>query len=98
MGAVADGDAHAVEVQILEVQELGLGTATFTADRNSGARSIFRLSGNRLAARNASNHLACAYPIRKTGVHFCGMRARRLIHFSHRGDANYKGYPPLCHW
>jgi hypothetical protein len=51
MGAVADGDAHAVEVQILEVQELGLGTATFTADRNSGARSIFRLSGNRLAAR-----------------------------------------------
>jgi uncharacterized protein (DUF1330 family) len=43
--------------------------AAFRAER------IFRLSGNRLAARKCALNIICAYSDRKTGSHFCGIRA-----------------------
>jgi hypothetical protein len=42
-------------------------------------RSIFRPSGIRLAARKCSRPITCAYSIRKTGTHFCGIRACRWV-------------------
>jgi uncharacterized protein (DUF1330 family) len=43
--------------------------AAFRAER------IFRLSGIRLAARKCAQSIVCAYSDRKTGIHFCGIRA-----------------------
>ena len=39
------------------------------------AERIFRLSGIRLAARKCAQSIICAYSDRKTGIHFCGIRA-----------------------
>jgi uncharacterized protein (DUF1330 family) len=36
---------------------------------------IFRLSGIRFAARKCAQSIICAYSDRKTGIHFCGIRA-----------------------
>ena len=39
------------------------------------AERIFRLSGIRLAARKCAQSIICAHSDRKTGIHFCGIRA-----------------------
>src|ERR1700694_462184 len=48
---------------------------TGSASHNKIQQSIFRQSGNRFAARKCSNFITCAYSGRKTGTHFCGIRA-----------------------
>jgi hypothetical protein len=51
---------------------------TGSALHNKIQQSIFRQSGNRFAGRKCSNLITCAYSGRKTGTHFCGIRANKF--------------------